>query len=181
MRILKNSPKIMLEIREERKDDIGFVRIVNDLAFNQKSEGNIVDKLRNSCKNILSLVAVSDQKIVGHILFSPAKIIHKDSEIIGMGLAPMAVLPEFQNKGIGSMLVREGIRRIKEMDYPFIIVLGHENYYPRFGFERASLHGLKSQWDGVPDEAFMVMIINKSVMAGIYGIAQYRSEFNKAM
>jgi putative acetyltransferase len=93
----------------------------------------------------------------------------------------MAVLPEFQKQIIGSLLVKEGLRRIKETDCPFIIVLGHENYFPRFGFELASKYGLRCQWDDVPDEAFMVLVLNKSAIAGISGVSKYRSEFDKAM
>lgn len=171
----------MIEIRAEVLKDYDSVRKVNDIAFEQPEEGNIVDKLRDSCKKIISLVAVSEGKIVGHILFSPAVIKHNDTHITGMGLAPMSVLPEFQNQGIGSMLVKEGLRLIKETDCPFIIVLGHEHYYPRFGFERASINGLKSQWDSVPDEAFMVMILDESVMAEVSGVATYRREFDEAM
>jgi putative acetyltransferase len=170
----------MIEIREEKQEDYDAVRVVNDQAFGQPEEGRIVDKLREACKETISLVAVSGEKIVGHIFFSPVAINHEDTNVIGMGLAPMAVLPEFQKQGIGSLLVKEGIRRIKE-DCPFIIVLGHEHYYPRFGFERASIYGLKAQWEGVPDEAFMVMILNKSAMTGVSGVAKYRSEFDEAM
>lgn len=171
----------MIEIREEKKEDYDAVRIVNDRAFGQPEEGRIINILRKVCQETLSLVAVSDEKIVGHILFSPVTIDHEDTQVIGMGLAPMAVLPEFQKQGIGSLLVKEGLGRIKETDCPFIIVLGHEHYYPRFGFERASIHGLKAQWDGVPDEAFLVIILNKSVMADVSGIATYRHEFDEAM
>lgn len=171
----------MLEIRKEMPKDYDSVRIINDLAFKQSKEGDIVDKLRENCKDILSLVAVLEGKVVGHILFSPAQIKYRGKVRTGMGLAPMAVLPEFQNQGVGSGLIKEGIRQIKETDCPFIIVLGHEDYYPKFGFERASIYGLKSQWKSVPDEVFMVMIINKSVMSGITGIVEYRSEFNEAM
>jgi len=171
----------MIEIREEEQKDYDSVRILNDLAFGQSAEGHIVDKLRKACKQTISLVAVSGEKIVGHIFFSPAAITHNEAHIIGMGLAPMAVLPEFQNQGIGSLLVKEGLRRIKETDCPFIIVLGHEHYYPRFGFERASIFGLKAQWEDVPDEAFMVMVLNKTAMAGVSGVAKYRSEFDEAM
>jgi putative acetyltransferase len=171
----------MIEIREEEPKDYDSVRIVNDLAFGQSEEGHIVDKLRKACKETISLVAVFDEKIVGHIFFSPSTILHNDKHIIGMGLAPMAVLPEFQKQGIGSLLVKEGLRQIKEMDCPFIIVLGHEHFYPKFGFERASIYGLKAQWEGVPDEAFMVLVLNKSAMAGVSGVAKYRSEFDEAM
>ena len=171
----------MIEIRKEKKKDYGSVRIINDLAFGGVEEGRIVDKLRKACKEILSLVAISDKKIVGHIFFSPAVIKFNNTNIIGMGLAPMAVLPEFQNQGIGSLLVKKGLRQIKETDCPFIIVLGHEHFYPRFGFERASKYGLKAQWEGVPDEAFMALILNKSAMTGVSGVAKYRSEFDEAM
>jgi putative acetyltransferase len=171
----------MIEIREERKEDCDAVRIVNDRAFGTPEEGRIINKLREVCQETLSLVAVSGGKIVGHIFFSPVTVDHGDTRVIGMGLAPMAVLPEFQGKGIGSLLVKEGLRRIKETDCPFVIVLGHEHYYPRFGFQRASIYGLKSQWDGVPDEAFMVLVLNKSAAARISGVARYRSEFDEAM
>ena len=171
----------MIEVRKEKQEDYGAVRIVNDRAFGTPEEGRIIDMLRKVCQETFSLVAVSDEKIVGHIFFSPVTIDHEDTQVIGMGLAPMAVLPEFQKQGIGSLLVKEGIRRIQGTDCPFIIVLGHEHYYPRFGFEQASIQGLKAQWEGVPDEAFMVMILNESVMAGVSGVARYRSEFDEAM
>lgn len=170
----------MIEIREERQEDYDAVRFVNNQAFGTPEEGRIVDKIREACKETISLVAVSGEKIVGHIFFSPAAIDHQDGQVVGMGLAPMAVLPEFQDQGIGSLLAKEGIRRIKAAGCPFIIVSGHANYYPRFGFERASKYGLKCQWEGLPDEGFMVMILNKSVMAGVSGVAKYRSEWDEA-
>jgi len=171
----------MIKIREEKKEDYDAVQIINDRAFGTPEEGRIVHTLRKLCPDTLSLVAVSDEKIVGHIFFSPVTIDHKGKQIVGMGLAPMAVLPEFQNQGIGSMLVKEGLRRIKETESPFVIVVGHIHYYPQFGFKPASKYGLKCQWDEVPDEAFMVIILNQSVMAGVTGIAKYRSEFDEAM
>jgi putative acetyltransferase len=171
----------LIKIREESKGDYDAVRIVNDRAFGTPEEGGIVDTLREVCRDTLSLVAVSDGKIVGHIFFSPATIDHQDGQVTGMGLAPMAVLPEFQKQGIGSLLVKEGLRRIEESGCPFIIVVGHPGYYTRFGFERGSKYGLKCQWDSVPDEGFMVLILDKSTMAGISGVAKYRSEFDAAM
>jgi putative acetyltransferase len=171
----------VVEIRFERPRDIDEVRMLNNKAFGQPVEGNIVDKLRKSCDGILSLVAISNNKIVGHIMFSPVTIETQEGVIEGMGLAPMAVLPESQNQGIGTILIKEGLRIISNTSCPFVIVLGHEKYYPRFGFQRASKYDLKSQWEGVPDEAFMAMILNDSVMKGVSGIVRYRNEFDEAM
>ena len=171
----------MVAIRFEQPKDIDEIRLLNYKAFGQPEEGRIVDKLRKSCNGILSLVAISNNKIVGHIMFSPVTIETKEGVIEGMGLAPMAVLPELQNQGIGSKLVKEGLRIIRNTSCPFVIVLGHENYYPRFGFQRALEFGLRSQWDGVPDDAFMAMILDESVMKGVSGIVKYRDEFNDAM
>ena len=171
----------MIEIREERPEDYDAIRFVNDQAFGTPEEGRIVDTLREVCKETISLVAVSGAKVVGHIFFSPATIDHQGRQVVGMGLAPLAVLPEFQNQGIGSLLVKEGVRRIKETDCSFIIVNGPIHYYPRFGFERASKYQLKCQWEGIPNGGFMVMILNKSTMAGVSGVARYRSEWDEAV
>ncbi|MBW3022343.1 N-acetyltransferase, partial [Candidatus Woesearchaeota archaeon] len=112
--------KELIKIREESKADYDAVRILNDRAFGSSEEGKIVDKLRKVCQDSVSLVAASGGKIVGHIFFSPVTIKHEDRHVIGMGLAPLAVSPEFQKQGIGSLLVKEGLRRIKESDCPFI-------------------------------------------------------------
>jgi putative acetyltransferase len=98
-----------------------------------------------------------------------------------MGLAPVAVLPDRQRGGIGSSLVKRGLEILRDRGCPFVIVLGHPEYYPRFGFELASNYGLYSQWDGVPDEAFMVMIMDHASLKGVSGVAKYREEFNEAM
>ena len=110
-------------------------------------------------------------------MFSPVTIETQEGMIEGMGLAPMAVLPELQNQGIGTKFVKEGLRIINNTICPFVIVFGHEKYYPRFGFQRASKYGLKSQWGEVPDEAFMAMILDDSLMEGVPGIVRYRDEF----
>jgi putative acetyltransferase len=93
----------------------------------------------------------------------------------------MAVVPEHQRRGIGSRLVRAGIEAMRERNCPFIIVLGHSEYYPRFGFVPASQHGLTCQWPGVPDAAFMVRVLDGSKMAGICGTVKYRDEFDQAL
>lgn len=140
-----------------------------------------MDRIRVSCGEILSLVAVLDGKIVGHIFFSPVEVEARSGMIKGMGLAPMAVDPSCQDQGIGSELVKEGLKIIRERKYPFVIVLGHLDYYPRFGFKPASHYRLKCQWEGVPDEAFMAIILDEEKMMGVAGVARYRDEFNEAM
>ena len=171
----------MIVVREERPDDIAAIRKINEKAFGQPVEANIVDKLRENCSDLLSLVAVQGEQIVGHILFSPARIEGEREMMEGVGLAPMAVLPKFQRHGIGSRLVQEGINMQKSRSSPFIIVLGHPEFYPRFGFQRASDHGIRSQWDGVPDEAFMILLLNPAAMVGTSGTARYRDEFDEAI
>jgi putative acetyltransferase len=171
----------MISIRRERPDDIAVVRVVNEMAFGEPTEAGIVDAIRAACPDALSLVAVDCDRVVGHILFSPAVVSGSSGTIQGAGLAPMAVLPERQRQGIGSMLVRAEIDAMRERNCPFIIVVGHPEYYPRFGFAPASHQGLSCQWDGVPDEAFMVLILDEAAMAGLSGTARYRDEFDQAM
>jgi putative acetyltransferase len=140
-------------------------------------EADLVERLREACASALSLVA-EDDTIVGHILFTPVVVEGAGRRVIGMGLAPMAVLPDRQRQGIGSALVRRGLEVLRDRGCPFVVVVGHPEYYPRFGFERASVHGLASQWEGVRDEAFMVSIIDVNAMAGVSGVATYRDEFS---
>ena len=163
----------MLEIREERADDIPAIRDVNDRAFGQQQEGHIVDALRSSGAALLSLVAVAGDRIVGHILYSPASI----RKVAGAALGPMAVLPERQRQGIGGKLVEAGNRKIRDAHCPFIIVLGHAEFYPRFGFKPASTRGVKCEWD-VPDDVFMLLVLDEPRMQGVSGLAKYREEFS---
>ncbi len=171
----------MITIRPEQPGDIAAVRAINEAAFGEPTEATIVDSLRNTCPHTVSLVAVEDDRILGHIFFSPVFVSGRHGVTEGMGLAPMAVLPERQRQGIGSMLVKAGIDAMHERNCPFIIVLGHPKYYPRFGFVPASRHGVSCQWDGLPDEAFMVLILDQAAMAGVSGTARYRDEFDQAM
>jgi len=151
------------------------------VAFGQTTEANLVDALRSTCPDVVSLVAVSDGQIVGHILFTPVIVSDSAHKVKGMGLAPMAVLPKYQRQGIGSLLVESGLRILGTRNCPFAIVLGHTEYYPRFGFVPASRHGLDCQWDAVPDEAFMVLVLDETIMSGVSGVARYREEFDEAM
>jgi putative acetyltransferase len=167
----------MLLIRNETPRDAGQVRMINIAAFDQPDEADLVDALRTGCPEVLSLVAELDGRVVGHILFSPVTLAAGDRTLKGMGLAPMAVLPEHQRDGVGARLVEEGIARLQQSGRPFVIVLGHPGYYPRFGFERASAYATSCQWE-VPDEAFMIRVLNPAAMTGAAGVARYRPEFD---
>jgi len=168
----------VMTIRPERPEDASQVRHVNELAFGQPLEADLVDKLRQACPDSLSLVA-EDDAIVGHILFTSVVIENGGRRLVGMGLAPMAVLPSHQRQGIGSELVRRGLDILRERNCPFVVVVGHPEYYPRFGFKPASTHGFASQWEGVPDAAFMILILDAHAMAGVSGVARYRDEFSE--
>jgi len=171
----------MITIRRERAEDVLHIRDLNLQAFGQPSEAQIVDALRRNCSAFLSLVAEEEGQLIGHILFTPA-IIDSDGQCIeGMGLAPMAVLPQRQRQGIGSELVENGLKLLRQRACPFVIVLGHPEFYPRFGFMPASWRKIRSQREGVPDEAFMLLVLDQSAMQGVSGVARYRDEFNMAM
>jgi putative acetyltransferase len=169
----------MITIREEQPGDRAAIRNLTTLAFGGPCEAQIIDALRSACPGLVSLVAVEDGTIAGHILFSPVTV--ECTTVSGMGLGPMAVLPVRQRHGIGTDLVRHGLARLREEGYPFVVVLGHPDYYPRFGFVPASLYGLTSQWENVPDEAFMVIIYDDDSMNGVHGVVRYRDEFDEAM
>src|SRR5579871_4032793 len=135
-------------VREEQPADIPAIREVNIRAFAREHEANIVDALRANGGVVMSLVATLDDHLVGHIMFSPISV----GGTIGAALAPMAVLPEHQRKGIGSTLITRSEQRLRDAACPFVIVLGHEEYYPRFGFVTARSRGISCEWD-VPDNA----------------------------
>ena len=170
-----------MKIRQEISQDIDAIRTIYEQAFGQPQEANLIDKLRAYCDGLLSLVALHDGKVIGHILFSPVTIESSFGILKGTGLGPMAVLPEFQRQGVGTELVRAGIEILRKSKCLFIIVLGHPEYYPRFGFGLASRYGVKSQWEGIPDHAFMILWLDKTMMNHVSGVAKYRDEFNEVM
>jgi putative acetyltransferase len=171
----------VIPIRIERPQDAAQIHTVNERAFGRPTEADIVDQLRRACADCLSLVAEEDGGVVGYVLFSPAVVEMPGLRVVGMGLAPLAVMPERQRQGIGSALARRGLQTLRERGCPFVVVLGHPDYYPRFGFERASAHGLMCQWAGVRDEAFMALILDARAIEGVSGVAAYRAEFNEAV
>jgi putative acetyltransferase len=163
----------LIEIRHEQPHDVDAVREVNRQAFAQEQEGRIIDALRERGAAMLSLVAVADDEVVGHIMFSPVNV----SSLLGAALGPMAVVPAYQRRGIGSQLVERGLARLRAAGCPFIVVLGHPDFYPRFGFRPAVAHGLTCEWN-VPPEAFMVNILDPQVADQLRGRVQYPTEFS---
>lgn len=165
----------MVTIRRERPDDIASVRQVNERAFGTSGEANLVDRLRASDKAVVSLVADDAGQVVGHILFSPVSIANAPPAFRAVGLAPMGVLPEFQRTGIGSALVREGLAACRQVGCDAVVVLGHVGYYPRFGFARASDHGLGNEYGAT--DAFMVVELHRGALQGVSGLVTYAEEF----
>ncbi len=167
-------------IRKEEKKDFKEIYEVNRLAFGQDNEGKLINRIRDGINFIpdLSLVAVAGDKIVGHILFSKIKIIGS-SAFETLALAPMAVTPAFQRKGIGSELIKKGMSKAKELGFDSIIVVGHKEYYPRFGFEKASRWNIKCPFE-VPDEAFMAVELTEIALEEKAGTVRYPDEFMEA-
>ncbi|MEI6892200.1 MAG: N-acetyltransferase [Pontiella sp.] len=168
----------MAIIRQETEQDFEEIREVIEEAFNQPDEADLVEALRTGEKVIISLIAEKDQTTVGHIMFSIASIDGSQAKIAG--LAPMAVLPEYQNQGIGSELMREGLDECLSTGYDAVIVLGYADYFPLFGFKPAAEFGIQSEWaNQIQDDAFMVLELHAGALDGISGIARYADEFSE--
>ncbi len=165
-----------MKIREERPEDIEEIRALNFVSFGRSQEGALVDALRSNGGVSLSLVAMLGERVAGHALYSPVSIPRGKEKMIGAGLGPMAVLPELQRRGIGSQLIRAGNDTLRTRGCPFVVVLGHPEYYPRFGFCPASANGIRCGWR-VPDNAFMILSLDPSKISGATRVAKYRDEF----
>src|SRR5688572_15844519 len=126
-----------VEIRSERPEDRVAIREIHVRAFGDADAANLVDLLRDRKKAPISLVGVAGDKVVGHIMFSPITISEAPEDFRGIALAPLAVQPDYQNRGIGSQLARAGVDACLQRGYDVVVVLGHKTYYPRFGFSRA--------------------------------------------
>ncbi len=149
-----------------------------NLHLCQPDEAALVDRLRAAAKPQISLVAVENDQIIGHIFFSPVSIEPELSGFFAMGLAPMAVLPERQNQGIGSMLVLDGLEECRRIGVDAVVLVGHATYYPRFGFVPAIQKGLTCEYP-VPDDVFMVIELKPDALSGLHGLIKYCPEFNE--
>lgn len=174
-----------INIRQERKEDHQKVlKIVEDAfrneEYNEPTEPILVDSLRKSSAFIpeLSLVAEIDHKIVGHIILSKIKINNKMNSFDSLALAPVSVLPSFQKRGIGGLLINESHRIAKNLGYKSIVLLGHEKYYPKFGYQLAKKYGITLPFE-VPDENCMAIELVEGGLDGVSGIVEYSSAFNE--
>ena len=170
----------MFEIRRETAEDIEAIGCVNEKAFGQKQERELVDKLRQHGKLILSLVAVEDGKIVGHIAFSPVMVESEDGSFSAVTLAPLAVLPQRQKQGIGTKLINTAIGHCRKLGHELIFLVGHSQYYPRFGFIKAGEKGIKCEFKA-PPEAFMLLELKPDALAGRTGIVKFQPAFHEAI
>ncbi|SRR5579875_98983 len=162
-------------IRPETSVDHEAIRHVNSLAFDQDDEAKLVDALRDGEFVRVSLVAEQAGQVVGHILFSDLPIITGTGTVPALALAPMAVLPEFQNQGIGSALVRCGLDECRQQGHKIVVVLGHAQFYPRFGFSPKLAAHLESPFSG--SDSFMAVDLVPGALDGVKGRVQYPPPF----
>ncbi len=173
----------MILLREEAVDDYRSIRELTVSAFRCSSlgyhgEAELIDAIRNETTDRLSLVACYGDRIVGHVLFSPVHIRTSTEDVLGMGLGPISVAPLYQRKGMGGLLVKEGLARLAAQDCSFVVVMGHPDYYPRFGFTPALQFGITHGFDGIPQNVFFVQAVSVvSLMKVANGRAFYSNAF----
>ena len=161
----------MVAIRLETPDDVEAVAEVEHTAFGGPAEANLVDRLRDLGQLAVSLVAVSEARVVGHVAFSPMSLSPNPEGLHATGLAPLAVLPAHQGRCIGAQLVQAGLRACAEAGWDLAFVLGDPAYYTRFGFTDATADGLR--WDrDAPAGAFMVTELRPGTLAEAWGVAR---------
>ncbi|MDQ6421754.1 N-acetyltransferase [Paenibacillus sp. LHD-117] len=167
-------------IRTETSKDIEQVFDVNRAAFgNRDDEAQLVERIRRSEQFVaqLSIVAERDGDIIGHLLLSKAEVVDDESRHEVIVLAPIAVLPNVQKLGVGTRLIEEGLKRCKELGYGLVLLIGHPDYYPRFGFRPARSFGLELRQFEVPDDVFMVCELQENALRQIKGELRYPVSF----
>jgi putative acetyltransferase len=163
-----------LLVRAEQPYDREQVRTVNEAAFGRSDEADLIERLRLEGAVVASFVAEVGNQIVGHISFSRMTIETSQGPVAAISLAPMAVLPEHQRRQVGSQLVRHGVKELRARAERIVIVLGHKNYYPRFGFSADKARHLVSPF---PPESFMALELFQGALEGIRGDVRYPSAF----
>jgi len=164
-------------IRERTATDDEAIRRLNDLAFGGTFESTLVEDLRAALLDAVELAAVDDGRIVGHILFSALTTMIDDEAVPALSLAPMSVHPDRQRSGIGSALLRAGLALAAQREWQAVIVLGHPDYYPRFGFSAELASRLDAPFSG---EAFMALELVDGALEGKDGLVIYPPAFRIA-
>jgi putative acetyltransferase len=167
----------MVTIRTEEPADVEVIHSIHQSAFPTEAEARLIDRLREDRKLTLSLIAEAKDRVVGHVAFSPVSIDPQSPAQRGVGLGPVAVLPEWQGTGIGEKLITRGIEDCRRDGYSFVVVLGEPEYYERFGFRRASLFGLGNEY-GV-DDPFMVLELRLDGLPKVPGTVRYVQVFSE--
>jgi putative acetyltransferase len=171
---------ILLQIRGETSEDVASIHRGNTEAFGREAEAVLVDKMRERGVLTISLVAVNDNTIIGHIAFSPVEITSEQTSLDGLTLAPVAVLPTNQNRGVGSRLVRAGLDECRKQGHEIVFLVGHPKYYPRFGFVPARAKGFECEYEA-PDEAWMVIELKEGALVGKQGKVTFQPEFKEVV
>ncbi len=167
-----------LLLRMEQRDDAPAIEALLAEAFPEGPEAFLVERLRREARPYLGWIAERGGQVVGHILFTPVRCA-SDPEARLLGLGPMAVAPALQRRGIGTRLAHAGLAAAGDTGARAVVVLGHPDYYPRFGFRPASEAGLHCAWE-VPDEAFMIRPLNGDTLDGLSGLIHYHAAFSEA-
>jgi putative acetyltransferase len=169
-----------IAIRDERDADAAAIRRVLEGAFKSHAEADIVDKLRAQGRFAMSLVATIGGSIVGHVLLTDVELVDAGDAIRGAGVAPLAVRPAFQRRGIGGALMRAALERARADGYDYVVLLGDPGYYERFEFRAAAQLGLACEFDA-PPEAFLAIELNPGALKGTSGTVRYAPEFAEAV
>jgi putative acetyltransferase len=173
----------LIKLCEEIEDDFDAVRALTISAFTSSEfghngEADLIDALRDSSADHLSLVAKQNDEIVGHVMFTPVTILAPQNELTGMGLAPMSVAPHRQKTGIGSSLLNNGLVQLFSNNCSFVLVLGHSNFYTKFGFQPASKFNISHGFSGIPQDVFFIRWNTGRTMELVAGgRAFYQPEF----